>query len=126
MSTQTTHDVKVSVEIFYQKNHTLPEEKYFFAYRVHIENQSTVDIQIISRRWEIFDSSSDCRIVEGDGVMGKQPVIAPGQKHDYVSWCQLETEIGKMEGTYLIRNEHNDFFRVRIPEFHLIAPYRLN
>lgn len=127
MRTSTTHDITVSVNIFYKDQYSEPQnDKYFFAYRVTIENKSTRAVQLLSRRWQIFDSNNVMRKVEGEGVIGEQPVIAPGKSHEYVSWCPLETEIGKMNGTYLMQSEEGDRFRVKIPEFDLIATYRMN
>ncbi len=83
-------------------------------------------VQLLSRRWQIFDSNNVMRKVEGEGVIGEQPVIAPGKSHEYVSWCPLETEIGRMHGTYLMESEDGERFRVRIPDFDLIATYRMN
>ena len=127
MITQTTHGISVSVDIFYRDQYSQPEDdKFFFAYKVRIENQSESTVQLLSRRWKIFDSNNVSRKVEGEGVVGEQPVLTPGQAHEYVSWCHLKTEIGKMEGTYLMQNDKENRFRVRIPEFDLIASYRLN
>lgn len=127
MRTSTTHDIKVSVNIFYKDQYSEPQnDKFFFAYRVTIENHSTRAVQLLSRRWQIFDSNNVMRKVEGEGVIGEQPVIAPGKSHEYVSWCPLETEIGRMHGTYLMESENGERFRVRIPDFDLIATYRMN
>lgn len=127
MSTQTTHDIKVSVNIFYKEQYSEPRnDKFFFAYRVTIENNSTKAVQLLSRRWQIFDSNNVMRKVEGEGVIGEQPVIAPGKSHEYVSWCPLKTEIGKMNGTYLMKSENGEKFRVQIPEFEMVATYRMN
>ena len=127
MNTQITHDIRVSVNIFYQEQYSQPQnDKFFFAYKVRIENNSAETVQLLSRRWQIFDSNNISRKVEGEGVVGEQPVLNPGDAHEYVSWCNLKTEMGKMEGSYLMKKEDNRRFRVRIPEFHLIAAYRMN
>ena len=127
MSTQTSRDINVSVKIFYQDQYSRPEnDEYFFAYRVTIENNSPSAVRLLSRRWQIFDSNNVMRKVEGEGVVGEQPVIAPGKSHEYVSWCPLKTEIGRMKGTYLMQSEHGERFRVPIPELELIATYRMN
>ncbi len=127
MNTQITHDIRVSVNIFYQDQYSQPQnDKFFFAYKVRIENNSAETVQLLSRRWQIFDSNNISRKVEGEGVVGEQPVLNPGDAHEYVSWCNLKTEMGKMEGSYLMQKKDNRRFRVRIPEFHLIAAYRLN
>ncbi len=128
MVTAITQGVKISVETSYQEDQSNPANDYFmFAYRITIENLSDYAIQLKRRQWFIFDSSGTQREVEGEGVVGLQPVIEPGENHSYVSGCQLSTEIGNMSGNYLMYRlvDHNSF-TVDIPEFELIVPYRLN
>ena len=128
METLTTKGIKVSVESFYQETQSRPlDRKYVFAYRITIENGSRYTVQLLRRHWHIVDSNDQRREVEGEGVIGQQPVLAPGESHQYVSWCPLTSEIGKMYGTYLmVRPEDQRTFDVRIPEFKLIAPFKLN
>lgn len=98
-----------------------------FAYRVSIENQSEQTIKLLRRHWYVFDSNGSTREVEGEGVVGLQPVIEPGKTHQYVSGSHLKTEIGKMHGTYLMeRVTDGKRFKVNIPEFPLIAPFKMN
>ena len=79
------------------------------------------------RHWYIFDSTGDRREVEGDGVVGLQPIIEPGEFHEYVSGCNLKSDMGTMEGNYLVSREMDgSIFEVKIPRFMLIAPHRLN
>ena len=128
MATQITEGVKVSVETTYQSEYSNPTGGHFmFAYKVHIENLTSYTVQLLSRHWHIFDSNGSITEVEGEGVVGRQPVIEPGESHEYVSGCNLKTDIGTMKGTYLMqRLVDNQKFKVAIPEFHLIAPYKLN
>jgi ApaG protein len=128
MDTLTTNDIKVSVETFYQSGYSNPlEEKYIFAYRITIENLGDQTVQLLRRHWIIKDSSGEIREVEGEGVIGKQPVLAPGEIHQYMSWCPLRTELGKMSGSYLMIHQSNGKeFHVNIPEFRLVAPFRMN
>ncbi|WP_443937219.1 Co2+/Mg2+ efflux protein ApaG [Pedobacter sp. MW01-1-1] len=128
MVTAITDGVKVSVETVYQPEYSNPaEEHYMFAYRVEISNLSDYAVQLLRRKWFIFDSNSSRREVEGEGVVGLQPVIKPGQSHVYVSGCNLKTDIGTMQGKYVMKRLVDDEgFEVDIPEFQLIAPYRLN
>jgi len=123
-----TKDVEVSVETFYQETASNPEaEKFVFAYRIVIENHSEFTIKLLSRHWHIIDSNGQLSEVEGEGVIGQQPVIEPDQKHEYVSGCELQSELGKMHGTYLMERQSDGAqFEVEIPEFVMIAPYRLN
>lgn len=128
MVTKITEGVKVSVETIYQPEYSNPVNDYFmFAYRIKIENMGEYTVQLMSRKWIIFDSNGTTREVEGEGVVGQQPVIEPGENHEYVSGCNLKTDIGTMKGSYeMIRVVDGQKFQVKIPEFQLITPYKLN
>jgi ApaG protein len=128
MATQITHGIKVSVEVFFQPEYSRPEKgRNVFSYRITIENQSSKTVQLLRRHWQIFDSIGQKREVEGEGVIGEQPIIAPGSTHQYTSWCPLLSDMGSMRGTYLmVSQDDGERFRVRIPEFMLIAPERQN
>ena len=128
METLITNGIKVSVDPYYQARHSKPKESYYvFAYQVTIENLSDQTVQLLRRHWYIIDSKGPGREVEGDGVIGQQPVLSPGQSHKYVSWVPLQTEIGKMFGTFLMTDmDQSSRFLVRIPEFKLIAPFKYN
>ncbi|MCB9284982.1 MAG: Co2+/Mg2+ efflux protein ApaG [Lewinellaceae bacterium] len=127
METLTTRGITISVETYYQEEHSRPiEQKHVFAYRITIENQSADTVQLLRRHWYIFDSIGLTREVEGEGVIGQQPVLQPSESHQYTSWCPLMTEIGKMYGTFLMEKEDGTTFRARIPEFQLIAPQKMN
>lgn len=125
---QVTEGVSVSVETFYQPTQSSPvNSEYLFAYRITIENLSTMPIQLISRHWYIIDSNGSTREVEGEGVVGEQPIIEPGVSYQYVSAANLRSDIGKMYGTYDMVNKYNKkCFTVNIPEFQLIAPFKMN
>ncbi len=128
MSTEVTAGIKVTVETFYQPNHSNPiQHHYVFAYRITIINESEETIKLKRRHWYIIDSDNARREVEGEGVVGEQPVIEPGQHYRYVSGCNLNTEIGKMYGTYLMeRQSDNKLFYVKIPEFNMVVPSKMN
>jgi ApaG protein len=128
MIAQITQGVKVSVETEYQPSYSSPSQyHYVFTYRITIENQSDFTIQLMRRQWYIHDAGFQPREVEGEGVVGQQPVLEPGQSHQYVSGCNLKSGIGKMVGTYLMeRIVDGTTFRVNIPEFTMVAPLRLN
>ena len=128
MVTKITDGVKVSVETIYQPEYSNPTNEHFmFAYRVHIENLGDYSVQLMRRHWHIFDSNGSHREVEGEGVVGQQPVIEPGDSHEYVSGCNLKTDIGSMKGSYQMRRiVDNTEIEVNIPEFYLIAPYKMN
>lgn len=120
--------VKISVETFYQQDFSRPiQSDYMFAYRITIENHNTFSVKLLRRHWYIFDSNSNCREVEGEGVVGIQPIIAPGEKYNYVSGCNLQTEMGKMSGNYTMENlDTNQTFVVNIPAFEMIVPHKNN
>ncbi len=123
-----TEGIKVSVEVFFQDEYSKPlADQYVFSYRVTIKNESNKTVQLISRHWYIQDASGGNREVKGEGVVGKQPILDPGDSHQYVSWCPLNTTVGKMYGTYQMMDiESGDLFDVRIPEFRMAASFVLN
>jgi ApaG protein len=128
MIAEITKGVKVSVETEYQPSYSSPSQyHYVFTYRITIENQSEFTIQLMRRHWHIHDAGFIVREVEGDGVVGQQPVLEPSQTHQYVSGCNLKSGIGKMVGTYeMERIVDGSKFEVKIPEFIMVAPLRLN
>ena len=96
----TTNGITVSVETQYMPFHSNPRRgKFIFGYHITIENGSLHTVQLLSRHWVICDSDGQVREVSGDGVVGLQPVLAPGESHAYDSYCDLGTEMGKMSGT---------------------------
>lgn len=128
MVTTITQGVKISVDTIYQDEHSNPANGHFmFAYRIHIQNLTEYEIQLMRRQWFIFDSNGTIREVEGEGVVGVQPVLTPGESYTYVSGCNLKSDIGTMSGRFLMkRNVDDREFLVDIPKFELITPYRLN
>ncbi len=128
MKTKSTAGIKVSVETHYNAKQSHPlASHYFFAYRITIKNISDYTVQLKKRHWYIFDSNGIKSEVEGDGVIGVQPILAPGQSYQYVSGCNLTTDMGKMHGIYLMKREiDGKIFSVKIPEFLMIVPYKLN
>ncbi|MBC8048124.1 MAG: Co2+/Mg2+ efflux protein ApaG [Fimbriimonadaceae bacterium] len=126
MVTATTQGVKISVETFFQPDVSNAVE-FVFAYRITIENKSESTIKLLRRHWYIFDGIGIWREVEGEGVVGEQPVITPGGLHQYVSGCHLKASVGKMFGTYEMERQTDEFlFEVKIPEFLMITPFMLN
>ena len=128
MVTAITEGVKVSVETIYQPEYSNPVNEHFmFAYKVNIENLTEYSVQLLNRHWEIFDSNGAHREVDGEGVVGMQPIIEPGENHEYVSGCNLKTDMGSMKGFYeMKRAVDEERFLVNIPEFYLITSYKLN
>jgi ApaG protein len=120
--------ISIHVETFYQPEYSDPvNQEFMFAYRITIENFNSFTIQLLSRHWDIKDSNGEWREVDGEGVVGVQPMIANGKQFQYVSGCNLKTEIGQMRGYYIVENQNNkEQFKVIIPTFNLIAPHKNN
>ena len=127
MATATTNGVRVDVEaLFLPEQSDVVRDRYVFAYRIVITNESEDTVQLMRRHWYIHESSGNVREVEGEGVVGEQPVLEPGASHEYTSGAVLETPAGKMHGTYLMHLESGDAFDVYIPEFQLRMPRTLH
>lgn len=128
METLITSGIEVQVETIFQPSHSnVMKNEFLFAYHITLFNHNNFTVQLKRRNWKITDSNFDVRHVEGDGVVGRQPVLYPADVFQYVSACNLATAIGKMEGTYIFENKQTRHeFEVAIPEFKLIAPVILN
>jgi ApaG protein len=128
MEILTTSGVEVKVETYYQAGYSNPANNEFVhAYKITLFNRNNYPVQLLRRVWIISDSNADVRTVEGEGVVGRQPIIYPDDLYDYVSGCNLATAIGKMEGLYIFENKNTGKeFEVKIPVFKLIAPSILN
>ncbi len=128
METQITDGIRVSVETSYQENHSdVRKNSYVFAYRITIENQSSYTVQLLYRFWHITNAFGVVREVEGEGVIGQQPILLPNTSYEYMSWADISTEIGKMSGDYLMQRRGNGAqFLVAIPEFQLVVPTKNN
>ena len=128
MVTQITQGIKISVntsfEGTYFKNHKI---HFAFSYEITIENHSKDSVQLTTRHWEIFDSLNDIEIVDGEGVIGKKPVLKPGETHTYSSGCLLCSPYGAMQGYFTMVNfTSTSTFRVIVPALRLSAPFALN
>lgn len=128
MISKISEGVEISVEIFYQSDYSNPlNQEFMFAYRITLENHNNFTVKLLRRHWFIFDSNGEHREVEGEGVIGIQPILKPGETYQYVSGCNLKTEMGRMHGTYLMENQNNkETFKVNIPSFDMIVPFKNN
>ena len=128
MVSKISGGVTVSVETFYQPDYSNPaNNEFMFAYRITIENNNVFPIRLLRRHWNIFDATGSLREVEGEGVIGVQPQINPGENYQYISGCNLRTEMGKMYGTYKMENLNNKkLFEVAIPAFEMLVPFKMN
>jgi ApaG protein len=128
MVTQITRGIKISVKTSFEgtyfKNHKM---HFAFSYEITIENHSKDSVQLMTRHWEIFDSLNDLEIVDGEGVIGRKPVLKPGETHTYNSGCLLASPYGAMRGSFnMVNFTSTRNFRVIVPTFRLSAPYALN
>lgn len=128
MVNQVTEGVRITVETGYEERYSdVDNANFVFTYRITIENTNDFAVQLLSRHWDIFDSNGELTTVDGEGVVGKQPVLHPGEYYNYESACNLKTTIGRMSGYYnMVRVPDNKKLRVEIPEFELAVPFMLN
>lgn len=128
MIQQVTRGIKISVETSFEGTFFKNYKMHFaFGYQITIENQSKDSVQLTSRHWQIFDALNSVEIVDGEGVIGKKPVLKPGESHTYKSGCLLASPIGAMRGHYnMVNFTTTKKFRVFIPTFKLSAPFALN
>lgn len=128
MVTEVSSGIKISVVTHFEEEYSSAESKqFYFSYNIRIENTNDFPVQLLRREWFISDSNGDKREVEGEGVVGKQPIIEPGTFYTYQSSCDFMTEIGTMRGSYLMKRlDAGLIFKARIPEFKMEVPYKLN
>lgn len=123
MYSAVTRNISVSVEPFYMEDSSDPSDsRYVWAYRVTIDNQSADPVKLLSRYWHITDGLGRVEEVRGDGVVGEQPELDPGDSYQYTSGCPLPTSSGIMVGNYTMRNGKGELFEVDIPAFSLDLP----
>jgi ApaG protein len=121
------YDFSITVRPQFLPEHSNPdEEKFVFAYTVTIRNTGEATAQLVSRHWIITDGNNRIEEVKGDGVVGEQPVLQPGEAYEYTSGCPLPTPFGSMKGSYLFVAEDGTRFEAAIPEFVLSTPRTLH
>ncbi|MBR9855513.1 MAG: Co2+/Mg2+ efflux protein ApaG [Algicola sp.] len=128
MFTQVTKGIKVSVNTTFEgtffKNYKV---HYAFGYTVTIENLGKDTVQLTARHWDVFDALKEMETVDGEGVIGRKPVIRPGKSYTYSSGCLLASPVGAMRGHYYMVNFSNaEEFEVEIPTFKFAAPFAIN
>jgi ApaG protein len=127
ISEAITRNIRVEVLSRYSPEHSQPlNDEWMFQYTVRITNQSEETVQLISRHWVIVDGLDRMREVKGPGVVGEQPVLAPGESYKYSSWCPLKTPTGTMRGTYQMVGSDGGQFDIEIAPFALRARYAVN
>ena len=121
---KTTEGIRVSVRPSFSFPHSEPEdERFVFTYLVEVENQSEEVAQLLFRHWHIHDSQGEDVELDGEGVVGEQPTLAPGKSHVYESFCVLRSPVGFMEGYFTFVRPTGEEFRVSVPRFELRAPW---
>jgi ApaG protein len=126
-SEAVTRGIRVHVDAAYAPQHSHPsQQKWVFVYSVRITNESKARVQLLSRQWIITDATGRVEEVRGDGVIGQQPVIDPGESFAYTSGCPLETPFGSMKGTYEMQGPGGERFAVEIAPFSLDAPFSVH
>lgn len=123
-SIAVTHNIRVSVETQYAPERSNPAlNQWFFLYTITLTNEGPETVQLLSRHWIITDAMGNIEEVRGPGVVGKQPVLEPGESFEYTSGCQLKTPFGSMRGTYQMVNDQRSNFEITIPQFTMTEPY---
>lgn len=119
----TTRDVTVRVAVTFLAEQSEPDRgRWFWAYHIRIENGREEPVQLLTRHWDITDGRGGVHTVDGEGVVGEQPVIQPGESFDYVSGCPLATPTGSMRGSFQMLGSDGRLFDVEVPGFGLIGP----
>lgn len=128
MQALTTKGIRIGVESRYQPGQSFPHRnEYLHVYTIHIKNYNEYPVQLLTRHWDITEADGTIHTVDGDGVVGEQPLIESGSLHAYSSFCVLRFPIGKMAGFYtMVRVDTGEYFDVDIPEFRLVMPDVLN
>lgn len=128
MQALTTKGIRIGVESRFQPGQSFPHRhEYLHVYTIHIKNYNEYPVQLLTRHWDITEADGTIKTVDGDGVVGEQPLIEPGGLHAYSSFSVLRFPIGKMSGYYtMVRIDTGEFFNVDIPEFKLVMPDVLN
>ncbi len=126
-SDATTEGVRVTVRARYLPERSAPEQElFFFIYTVRVSNEGEQAVQLRSRRWVITDGNGRVREVEGDGVVGVQPELNPGQAFEYTSFCPIPTPVGSMEGSYSMLRADGTTFDAAVGLFTLSEPHAFN
>tara|TARA_B100000700_G_C14440729_1_gene576969 strand:- start:100 stop:492 length:393 start_codon:yes stop_codon:yes gene_type:complete len=124
MYTKTTNSISITVNPYYLEDQSEPDEQhYVWAYQITINNMSKESVQLKNRFWKIIDSNGSKKEVSGEGVVGEQPILQPGEKFEYTSGTPLSTPSGFMEGYYQMETRDGDKFEVTIPLFSLDSPH---
>ena len=128
MNRLVTNGIRITVNVEFQPSLSEPiRNKYLYDYHILIENQNDFPVQLLTRKWIIFEADGTKRVVKGEGVIGEQPIIEPGASHRYNSYSIVRHEVAYMEGYYTMqRKDNREYFKVNIPRLLLEAPFKVN
>ena len=127
MKKSIKNNIKVNIKSEYVPELSNNEDSlFYFSYKVKIHNLGSNKVQLLSRHWDIKDGLGRKKIVDGEGVIGKKPVINPGESYEYKSYCPLKTEFGSMDGFYTMKDDDGNLFKTLIPNVGLIPPESVN
>jgi len=127
MNEATRHQFQVKVKTTFDRDQSDPEQnRYVFAYTITIRNDGSIPARLLARHWRITDGNGNVREVRGDGVVGEQPHLSPGQGFRYSSGAILDTPVGSMQGSYRMLADNGDRFDAPIPPFTLAVPGQIN
>lgn len=127
LSDAVTEGIRVEVMSRYSAEHSRPQQGvWVFEYTIRITNLGEEKVQLVSRHWIITDATDAVKEVKGPGVVGKQPLLGPGESFQYSSWCRLETPTGHMRGTYQMLGDRGREFEINVAPFGLKAPYTIH
>ena len=126
-SEAVTHSVRVEVQSKFAPEYSEPfQQQWRFLYTIRITNEGDERVQLLTRHWIITDATGHVEEVQGEGVVGEQPVLGPGESFQYTSWCNLTTSSGNMRGTYQMISRSGEHFDVEIAQFALREPYTVH
>lgn len=121
-SDRSTRGIRVLAQPRYLPDHSTPDaDQFVFGYRIRIENQSERTVMLVARHWEIIDTDGNRETVDGLGVVGQQPVLEPGEIHEYSSFCPLSSGFGTMEGYFRMVDDLGESFEVEVGRFYLVV-----
>jgi len=121
------NNIKIDIKTEYVPELSNNEDSmFYFSYKVKIKNMGSEKVQLLSRHWDIKDGLGRKKSVNGEGVIGKKPIINPGEYYECKSYCPLKTEFGSMDGFYTMKDENGNLFKTAIPNFGLISPESIN
>ncbi len=121
------NNIKIDIKTEYVPELSNNEDSmFYFSYKVKIKNMGSKKVQLLSRHWDIKDGLGRKKSINGEGVIGKKPIINPGEYYEYKSYCPLKTEFGSMDGFYTMKDENGNLFKTVIPNFGLISPESIN